>query len=143
MRQSDRRPRSSTYIWHELITLATVPTLRLASRGVEARRNVCITCGVIDELVPLEKWDRDDVKASLAAQTITEERRAVWCKRVAYCRRMYPPEKVRRSVELDCYEGAATEVHQSIDRVETVEHTRFPRTRGGIKKRRDRVETVK
>jgi hypothetical protein len=38
---------------------------------------------------------------------------------------VYPPEKVRRSVELDCYERAAREVHESIDRVETVEHTRF------------------
>ena len=95
------------------------------SCGVKARQNVSVAFGVIDDLVPLEKWDRDDVKTSLAQQTITEERHAVRCKRVADCRRVYPPEKVRRSVELDCYEGATREVHESIDRVETVENTRF------------------
>jgi hypothetical protein len=32
---------------------------------------------------------------------------------------VYPTEKVRRSVELDCYVRAAREVHKSIDRVVT------------------------
>ena len=65
------------------------------------RRNVRVARSVIDECVPLEKWNRDNVKASLAQQTIAKERRAIGRKGSVSCYRMDSPEKVRRSVKLD------------------------------------------